>query len=168
MARLGGSMQKNKGFTLIELIVTLAIIAIIATIAAPNLSNSIEKRQIERTTTDFEKALTQARSDAVLSRKQITIHLNATGGDSPTDRYWTIPEDVTLTFNTASCVGSSWSVSTISALTTIVFLPQGNVAALPTNLEIKLARGSVERFIYLTNFGRVASNAKSAFEGSCT
>ena len=167
MARLGGSMQKNKGFTLIELMVTLAIVAIVAMIAAPNMADSIDRRQIERTTTDFEKALTQARSDAVLSRKQITIHLNASGQDTPTDRYWMIPEDVDLAFNAGSCASGNWSVSTISPLTTIVFLPQGNVATLPTNLEIKLSRDQVDRFIYLTSFGRVASNKISAFAGSC-
>ena len=160
-------MRKIQGFTLIELMVVIAIIAIVAMIAAPNLSDAIEKRQIERTTTDFEKALTQARSDAVLNRKKITIHLNASGQDTPTDRYWMIPEDVELAFNAGGCASGNWSVSTISPLTTIVFLPQGNVATLPTNLEIKLSRDNVERFIYLTNFGRVASNAKSAFEGSC-
>ncbi len=161
-------MQKNKGFTLIELIVTIAIIAIVSMIAAPNMSKAIDKRQIERTTTDFEKALTQARSDAVLSRKRVTIHLNAAGKDTPTDRYWSIPDDVDLSFNEGVCTGGSWSTSAITALTDIVFLPQGNVSALPANLEIKLTRDQVDRFIYLTNFGRVASNAKSAFEGSCS
>ncbi|CAM4183474.1 GspH/FimT family pseudopilin [Acinetobacter pragensis] len=161
-------MQRNNGFTLIELMVTIAVIAIVAMIAAPNMSEAIAKRQIERTTTDFEKALTQARSDAVLSRKQITIHLGTSGKDTPTERYWSIPDDVDLSFNEGVCTGGSWSTSAITALTDIVFLPQGNVSALPTNLEVKLTRDQVDRFIYLTSFGRVASNAKSAFEGSCT
>ena len=161
-------MKKNKGFTLIELMVTIAVLAIVAMIAAPNMSKAIAKRQIERTTTDFEKALTQARSDAVLSRKQITIHLSASGKDTPSERYWVIPDDVDLKFNEGVCTSGSWGVSAITPLTDIVFLPQGNVSALPMNLEIKLTRDQVDRFIYLSSFGRVASNAKSAFEGSCT
>lgn len=161
-------MQNNKGFTLIELMVTIAVLAIIAMMAAPNMSKAIDKRKIEQTTTDFEKALTQARSDAVLSRKQITIHIGTSGKDTPTERYWSIPDDVDLIFNEGICTGGNWSTPEITALTDIVFLPQGNVSALPTNLEIKLTRDQVDRFIYLTGFGRVASNAKSAFEGSCT
>lgn len=161
-------MHKSGGFTLIELMVTIAVIAIVSMIAAPNMSKAIDKRQIERTTTDFEKALTQSRSDAVLSRKQITIHLGTSGTDTPTDRYWSIPEDVDLSFNEGTCNSGSWETSVITPLSTIVFLPQGNVATLPTNLEIKLTRNQVDRFIYLTSFGRVSSNAKSAFDGSCT
>ena len=40
----GGSMQrtkKNHGFTLIELMVTIAVMAIIATMAAPSFNNNL-------------------------------------------------------------------------------------------------------------------------------
>lgn len=158
----------NHGFTLIELMVTIAVMAIMATIAAPNMSKALDKRQIERTTTDFEKILIQARSDAVMSRKTITIHFGGSGKDTPVDRYWHIPQDVNLSFNVGTCSVGQWSVSIISALSTIAFLPQGNVSALPSNLEIKLTRKSDDRFIYLSNFGRISSDSKSAFEGSCT
>lgn len=161
-------MHKSRGFTLIELMVTIAVLAIVAMIAAPNMRDAIDKRQIERTTTDFEKALAQSRSDAVLNRKKVTIHLGASGKDTPTDRYWNIPEGVDLSFNAGACNSSKWSTSAITPLSTIIFLPQGNVAALPTNLEIKLTRNKVDHFIYLSSFGRISSNAKSAFEGSCT
>lgn len=162
-------MQKNRGFTLIELMVTIAVIAIIAMIAAPSLQETIDKRKIEQTATEFEKALAQSRSDAVLNRQIITIHLGTLGKDTPTDRYWSIPEDTTLSFSEGVCENNgSWANKTITALSAIQFLPQGNLKALPANLEIKLERENVERFIYLTNFGRVSSNAHSTFEGSCS
>ncbi len=160
--------RKEQGFTLIELMVTIAILAIVSMIAAPNFKNAIDTRKIESTTTDFEKALAQSRSDAVLNRKKITIHLNSIGEDTPTDRYWNIPEDVNLSFYVGTCNGTTWSTSNIGALTTIEFLPKGNVVGLPTNLEIKVKGNGIEKFIYLTNFGRITSTKKTVFEGSCT
>ena len=166
----GGSMQrtkKNHGFTLIELMVTIAIIAIVAMIAAPNLQSSIDKQTIERTTSDFEKNLAQARADAVFYRKKTTIHINVTGTDTATDRYWAIPANTNILFKTAVCSGSVWSTTPITPLSSIVFLPQGNVESLPANIEIQIKNEKAERFIYLTNFGRITASLKSAFEGDC-
>lgn len=166
----GGSMQqtkKNQGFTLIELMVTVAIMAIIAMIAAPNLQSSIDKRTIERTTSDFEKNLAQARADAVLYRKKITIHINVAGLDTETDRYWALPVDANIVFKTGGCVGGKWSTTPITSLSSIVFLAQGNVESLPANIEIQIKNEKAERFIYLTNFGRITSSFKSTFEGDC-
>ena len=161
-------MQKKElGFTLIELMVTIAIIAIVAMIAAPNLQSSIDKRKIEKTTTDFEKNLAQARADAVLYRKKITIHINVAGSDTATDRYWAIPADADILFKTGACVGGRWSTTSITSLSSIVFLPQGNVESLPANIEIQIKNEKAERFIYLTNFGRITASFKSTFEGAC-
>ena len=166
-------MQNNRGFTLIELIVTLIIISIVAIIAAPKIQDLTLKRKLERTSVDLEKILTQARSDAVVFRKKVTVNLNTAGKDSAQSKYWNIPSGQTLIFKTGECITddkgkkSLGYSSTIPTLSKIVFLPQGNVATLPTNLEIKLSRDQVDRFIYLTSFGRVASNKISAFAGSC-
>lgn len=160
-------LRGNRGFTLIELMVTMAVLAIVAMIAAPNLSTAIEKRKLETSTTDLEKALAQARSDAVLNRKETTIHLNTTGVDTPTERYWSIPRGVELSFKAGVCDKKTWTVSNVSSFNSIVFLAQGNIANLPTNLEIQIKNDAEYRFIYLTNFGRVTSSSKSTFVGAC-
>ncbi|MDN5418428.1 MAG: prepilin-type N-terminal cleavage/methylation domain-containing protein, partial [Acinetobacter sp.] len=40
-------MQKNRGFTLIELMVTIAVLAIIASIAAPSFSENIIRQNLD-------------------------------------------------------------------------------------------------------------------------
>ncbi|WP_347456181.1 GspH/FimT family pseudopilin [Acinetobacter thermotolerans] len=161
-------MQRKNGFTLIELMVTIAVLGIIATIAAPKFQDTMDKRSIQKTTTDLEKSLTQARSDAVLYRKDITVHLGTNGQDDPVNRYWNPVEGVTLEFIEGTCAGGSWSTTAMSPpLSSIKFLPQGNVDGLPANLEITITNGEAENFISLTHFGRVSSSKTSAFVGGC-
>lgn len=68
-------MQKNKGFTLIELIIVLVIMSIIASIAAPKFSTMQENRQVQKTVRDLASVLTIARSNSAIYRKPITVHL---------------------------------------------------------------------------------------------
>lgn len=165
---LGDDMQKNKGFTLIELMVTIAVLAIVASIAAPKFQDTLDKRSIQKTTTDLEKSLAQARSDAVLYRKDITVYFDSDGVDDPSSRYWNPAEGVTLEFIEGTCTGGTWSTQVMgSPPTSIRFLPQGNVSGLPINLEIKITNSNTENYITLTNFGRVSSSKTSAFVGSC-
>lgn len=160
-------MKKKDGFTLIELMVSLAILAIIAMIAAPNLSGFIEKRKIESLAGSFEHSIVQARSEAVLNRRAVTVHINSSGLDTPTDRYWSLAKDVNIAFFNGVCSAKKWSKSELPVLTTLVFLPQGNISNLATHLEIRLQSESAERYIYLTNFGRISSSTTSAFVGDC-
>src|SRR5690606_42093539 len=72
---LGGSMQKEKGFTLIELMVTIAVLAIVAMIAAPSFGDLIAKRKLDTTARDFALVFGEARGQAISLRKNITIKL---------------------------------------------------------------------------------------------
>lgn len=85
---LGKSVQKNKGFTLIELMVTIAVLGIIATIAAPSFSNLLEKQNLNRSTQELIGQLNSARSKAVLERREVTVRLNSLDADTPNRLYW--------------------------------------------------------------------------------
>lgn len=65
---LGESMNKNKGFTLIELMITIAILAIIATMAVPSFTQTIRKNQLIRDTRDFVDLLAETRSEAIFKQ----------------------------------------------------------------------------------------------------
>lgn len=73
MARLGGSMQKNNGFTLIELMVTIAVMAIIAMMAAPSFNNMLIKENLKTTAYNMRDSLKEAKGRALLNRNEMVV-----------------------------------------------------------------------------------------------
>lgn len=65
--------QGINGFTLVELIITLAIAAIITTMAVPSFQAMIRKNRMATQTNEFISALHLARSEAVKQGQRITI-----------------------------------------------------------------------------------------------
>ncbi|WP_227677537.1 GspH/FimT family pseudopilin [Psychrobacter ciconiae] len=69
-------MSKSQGFTLIELMVTIAVLAIIVSIAAPNISTQLANQRVKSTTSTLESALKEARAESVIRRQNIAVTIN--------------------------------------------------------------------------------------------
>ena len=63
-------MQENKGFTLIELMVTIGVLAIVAGMAAPSMTHILRKQRLMTDAQDFINLAVQLRSEAVLFKKE--------------------------------------------------------------------------------------------------
>ena len=70
--------KKNQGFTLIELIVTVAVMAIIAMMAAPSFLQTIRKNQLMGDTRDFVNLLAETRSEAIFKQSDRVLALDDT------------------------------------------------------------------------------------------
>ncbi|ENV12153.1 hypothetical protein F965_02716 [Acinetobacter schindleri NIPH 900] len=66
-------VQKNKGFTLIELMVTITVMAIVASIAAPSFENLLIKQNLKTTAYNIRDTLKEARSRAILNRNETVL-----------------------------------------------------------------------------------------------
>ena len=103
----GGSMQrtkKNHGFTLIELMVTIAVIAIIAMMAVPSMGNLMAKQRLNTTAKDLAYIFSQARSQSAVLRKEVTVTF-AGGINDATNFYWAPRyDDIKLTSDTTDVV----------------------------------------------------------------
>lgn len=66
-------MLHHRGFSLLELMVVLAIVAILAGIAAPSFSNLIQDNRLSSATNRLLNALQVARSEAVTLRSAIKV-----------------------------------------------------------------------------------------------
>lgn len=66
-------MHYSRAFTLIELMVTLAVLAVVISLAAPSFSNMLQENRLSALTNDLQGALQLARSEAVKRRSNITI-----------------------------------------------------------------------------------------------
>ena len=83
---------KNAGFTLIELVVTIAIVGILATIAMPSFNSTITSNRLTSYANDLIGAINLARSEAVKRGVQVTI-LSNSGAASDWDAGWTVFTD---------------------------------------------------------------------------
>ena len=143
-------MQGKRGFTLIELMVTIAVMAIIAMIAAPSMSNMVAKQRLNSTTRELANTLSQARSQAALLRKEVTVTLNSDSPNTQTNYYWNPTINSTLTSSTVS----------------VVFNPNGAVkgATVDTDFVICNSKTKTTKTISVTKVGTQYPKA----EGTCT
>ncbi|WP_051310881.1 GspH/FimT family pseudopilin [Zooshikella ganghwensis] len=66
-------MSKIKGFTLIELMVTVAVISILATIAVPSLTSFINQNRVNSSRDVLISTINMARSEAVNRNKNVVM-----------------------------------------------------------------------------------------------
>ena len=63
----------SSGFTLIELMVTIAVLAIIMSIAAPSISTQLANQRVKSTTATLANALKEAKVESILLRQNVTV-----------------------------------------------------------------------------------------------
>jgi len=107
--------QRPRGFTAIELLVTIAIVAILAAIAAPSFTPLIERWRVRQVVEDLQSTLYFARSEAIKRGGNVTIAADATDG-------W----------------AGGWQVTYTQSNTTTTL----QVNAAPTKVDIALANGN--------------------------
>ncbi len=66
----------SAGFTLIELMVTITVLAIIVSIAAPNISNQLANQRVKSTASTIENALKEAKAESIIRRQSVTVSIN--------------------------------------------------------------------------------------------
>lgn len=115
---------REQGFTLIELVITIAIIAIIAAMAAPSMQKQIQQAKIKDGANIIEAALKDARTQAMIaqrstrvvltnntSSKKITVlyvKRSATDADEMLSDY-TLDKNLTITANPTALTAVSFT-----------------------------------------------------------
>lgn len=66
-------MKKSSGFTIIELVVTLSVLAIIAAFAAPSFTGLMRSIRVDGDLSSVRNALTYARAEAVNAQEFVTV-----------------------------------------------------------------------------------------------
>ncbi|CDZ95752.1 pilus assembly FimT family protein [Pseudomonas saudiphocaensis] len=103
------------GFTLVELMVAIAVLAIFIAIAVPSFGRLIENNRVTATANEFHSLLISARSDAVTKRTSIAV-TQGNGIWSSGERTIEIPA----------------SVNVAPSVTSITFNPNGTATASST------------------------------------
>ena len=147
----------SSGFTLIELMVTIAVLAIIVSIAAPNISTQLANQRVKSTTATLANALKEAKTESIIRRQNLTLSYNNTS----------TPKMITITAPDSTTIASySYNVkNTIKPDTavTIVFEPSKRVNTARTYTVCDSSNNATSRQIEVN---RVA-NITSKLGGTC-
>jgi len=150
----GFSMKRldKKGFTLIEMMIVIAIIGILSAIAAPNFSSYMATRRLNGAARMVMVDLMAARMAAITQNRNVQVAFSSSAGATYT-------YDATGTASSVKNVqtGFGYHDVTLSSNTSPTFLPNGTVLA-ATNGTVTLSNASGSKLITTSSAGRVRIN----------
>ncbi len=79
--------RKEQGFTLIELVVTISILAIIAILAAPSILTQLAHMEAKRIQNQLTTTLTTAKAESYIRRQNVIVCLSNAGGRCHRDSF---------------------------------------------------------------------------------
>ncbi|MBN1662475.1 MAG: GspH/FimT family protein [Deltaproteobacteria bacterium] len=157
--------MKSKGFTLAEVIIAMAIMAILAAIAAPNYRTYMANQRLKGAARQVMSDLMNARMMAVSKNQRVKVHFsinNATSPDNHTYRIWNdANNDGTVADNEGDNIlrdihPDYYDVTFSGTPDNPVFDPRGTAST--GSIIVTSSRGS--KYICISSAGRVRiSNA---------
>lgn len=116
---------RSKGFSLVELMIAVSILAILLALAVPSFQGVVASSRLTSATNDLVAALAQARSEAVKSGNRITLCKSANGTSCASSGDW---DQGWISFIDTTRSGTSAAVDTgETVLTVTTAMPPGIV-----------------------------------------
>jgi len=146
------------GFTLVELMVTIAVMAIIAMMAAPSMSNLLESKRLDGNQRDLINTLSEAKSQAILGRQDVSINLNSTALNTPTSLNWKADSNNSLELKNIATDGTQSSLTT----TTLTFNANGVITNITQDTLLSICNSKInkKKILILTKLGTLIFKAE--------
>jgi len=146
-------MRKKRGFTLVELLITVVVIAILVALATPSFRGLMDRNAVTATANDLLSSILLARSEAIKREQRVEFSGNAgfttwqvaadTNGDGAFD-------EILLQHN----AGNQVSIAANNT-TTITFNPRGRATvALTDNNYFDISKNDATRYVCFSATGR--------------
>ena len=139
-----------KGFTLLELMITLAIVGIVAAIAVPSMTSMVNNSKAERITGLFKQDLQFARSYAI-SRGEVVRMTAIDGG-------WQIVAETTGdTLKTRDILDDTITLTSTNGLNSVAFTATGQIESTDTiTIRTSGCTGNEDKSFSLLRSGQIA------------
>lgn len=146
------------GFTLVELMVTIAVMAIIAMMAAPSMSNLLESKRLDGNQRDLINTLSEAKSQAILGRQDVSINLNSTALNTPTSLNWKADSNNSLELKNIAADGAQSSLTA----TTLTFNTNGVITNITQDTLLSICNSKInkKKILILTKLGTLIFKAE--------
>lgn len=148
--------HRSKGFSLIELLVTVSVIGILAAIAVPNFQSSIQNSKADSEVSDLQRALNYARMEAINRGVNTQVRPSVDGLG------WNTELKVVVSSSTATTAAlriisamSSGATVTVPSVTLIEFNNLGGLYAPATPVAMAYALGTVSKTVNVCLNGRI-------------
>jgi type IV fimbrial biogenesis protein FimT len=148
------SLRIRRGFTLIELVVVIAIVAILSAVAAPSFRNLIAAQRVRSAASAITESLWLARSEAIKRNASVSFTLSS----STMSNGWQIVDGATVLHRQDGAP----AVALASGGGTITFNPYGRLTAGSGDIGLAIASANVSRCISVATNGRATVRS-----GSC-
>ena len=156
----------SSGSTLIELMVTIAVLAIIVSIAAPSMSTQLANQRVKSTVSVIESALKEAKAESIIRRQNIAVIYNS--ASDPKTITLQNGSDILSTYNISD--QNTVTVATINtspiAITTVTFQPNKVITSDDDILYSICDSGSTNETPKQIRLNKIA-NVTTTNTGSC-
>lgn len=151
-------MKMCRGFTLLELMVTIAVLAILTTIAIPNFRDLVQNNRVTTQANELVSALTFARTEAVKRGRNVVVTVAAANPG------WTVTVTTTDGVNTITLrqVDRQGSFVGVTGTATVTFDASGvpNTAA-TVNMQPGGCTGDKRRSIEVGLSGQITTTRQT-------
>ncbi|MGE3349748.1 MAG: GspH/FimT family pseudopilin [Ramlibacter sp.] len=113
------------GFTLLELMVAVAIVALLVSLAGPGMSGLVAAQRVRTMAADFHRELLRTRSEAI--KRNVSVTLSPLGSDWAAG--WSILDPLTPSGPVLDTRAGSSGVSVSTTLDQVVYRASGRITA---------------------------------------
>jgi len=157
------TVRKSSGFTFMELVITMAVAAVVTSMAVPSLSSLMRNTRVKQTASDMVMSLAYARNEAINRNAQVSVVAMGTWNAG-----WQVIAGGTALRQTA--LSGEISVGG-PASSTITYNPDGRLAMLTTLNFVFSVPGDtrpLRRCVSATLIGQPVLQTDANRDGDCT
>ncbi|GAB7528830.1 GspH/FimT family pseudopilin [Pseudomonas sp. 3A(2025)] len=145
--------DRAKGFSLVELLITVSVVGILAAIAMPSFTQTVQGNRADTEVGDLQHALNYARLEAI--NRGVTMRIApVSGSDWTTELKVTRSSDTDTVLRTVAAMASGAAVGT-GNVAAIEFNNLGGMVTPSAAVTMTYTRGSLTRTLYVCLTGRI-------------